>query len=225
VASGEPFEAVPDLCELAARHDPALARLAEAGAVHIAACHPRAVRWLFAYAGAPLGPRAVLHDMRAEAPDAILRDVLPEGKVPHPDACATAALLEFPEKGPGDWIPWFPVVDYDRCVACRQCLEFCLFGVYADAPDGSVRVVQPAKCKTNCPACARVCPESAIIFPKFADGPISGEDGRLAAPAADTVRGDFEKLSSGDAMDVLRRRAAKAREAARRNDPRRPPRE
>ena len=52
--SGEPFEAVADLCELSARRDPALARLAAAGPVKIAACFPRAVKWLFAAAEAPL---------------------------------------------------------------------------------------------------------------------------------------------------------------------------
>ena len=30
----------------------------------------------------------------------------------------------------GAWKPWFPVIDYDRCTNCMQCLSFCLFGVY-----------------------------------------------------------------------------------------------
>ena len=54
--SGQPFEAVPDLCELSARRDPALARLAAAGPLKISACFPRAVKWLFAAANAPLLP-------------------------------------------------------------------------------------------------------------------------------------------------------------------------
>lgn len=52
--SGRSFEAVADLCEMSARQDPALQRLASGG-VKIAACYPRAVKWLFASAGAPLG--------------------------------------------------------------------------------------------------------------------------------------------------------------------------
>lgn len=48
------FEAVPDLCELSARKDPTLKRIQEAGAIKIAACFPRAVKWLFAAAGHPL---------------------------------------------------------------------------------------------------------------------------------------------------------------------------
>src|SRR5690349_23375322 len=52
--SGVAFDAVADLCEMSARRDPALQRLAEGGAVKIAACFPRAVKWLFHQAGAPL---------------------------------------------------------------------------------------------------------------------------------------------------------------------------
>src|ERR1700761_859269 len=52
--SGASFEAVADLCEMAARRDPALQRLAGTGAVKIAACFPRAVKWLFHQANAPL---------------------------------------------------------------------------------------------------------------------------------------------------------------------------
>jgi hypothetical protein len=52
--SGTSFDAVADLCEMSARHDPSLRRLAEGGAVKIAACYPRAVKWLFAAADAPL---------------------------------------------------------------------------------------------------------------------------------------------------------------------------
>ncbi|MEO8351004.1 MAG: hypothetical protein ABI680_04695 [Chthoniobacteraceae bacterium] len=53
---GTAFDAVADLCEMAARRDPALQRLAESGAVKIAACFPRAVKGLFHQAGADLPP-------------------------------------------------------------------------------------------------------------------------------------------------------------------------
>lgn len=54
--SGVAFDAVADLCEMSARQDPALKTLAVGGAVKIAACYPRAVKWLFAAAQAPLAP-------------------------------------------------------------------------------------------------------------------------------------------------------------------------
>ena len=53
--SGQAFEAVSDLCEMSARRDPALKRLAdEDRPVKVAACYPRAVKWLFSAANAPL---------------------------------------------------------------------------------------------------------------------------------------------------------------------------
>ncbi|HUF64258.1 MAG TPA: hypothetical protein VMN36_19430 [Verrucomicrobiales bacterium] len=67
-ASGEPFDAVPDLCEMAAQRDPGLRELAESAAVEglrIIACHPRAVRGLFRQAGSPLPDAAECVNMRA----------------------------------------------------------------------------------------------------------------------------------------------------------------
>ena len=57
--SGKEFEALPDLCDMSARNDPALKRIAESGCVKIAACYPRAVKWLFHGAGAPLPAEGV----------------------------------------------------------------------------------------------------------------------------------------------------------------------
>ena len=51
------FDAVPDLCEMAARGDARLRELAGRGPLQIAACYPRAVQWLFAAAGAQLPER------------------------------------------------------------------------------------------------------------------------------------------------------------------------
>jgi len=53
-AAGVSFEAVPDLCEMSARRDPRLGELAASGDLRVAACYPRAVKWLFTAAGAPL---------------------------------------------------------------------------------------------------------------------------------------------------------------------------
>src|SRR5688572_7576418 len=75
----------------------------------------------------------------------------------------------------GGWKPWFPVIDYDRCTNCMQCLSFCLFGVYGADADGHIQVQNQDNCKTNCPACSRVCPEAAIMFPKYKAGPINGD--------------------------------------------------
>ncbi len=69
---GVAFEAVADLCEMAARRDPALARLAGSGAVKIAACFPRAVKGLFHQAGADLDPaQTEVLNMRTQTADEV----------------------------------------------------------------------------------------------------------------------------------------------------------
>ena len=210
--SGAALEAVADLCELAARQDPALRRLAGAEGLQIVACHPRAVKGLFARAAAPLRDDAVIHNMRAESAGEILsrlaRPGPAAGRTPGPRPV-------FPAKKPGEWVAWFPVIDYQRCRDCKQCLEFCLFGTYDLDEAGKVRVARPAKCKLNCPACARVCPTSAIIFPKFTGGgPIAGDEGTLAESAEQGMKTDLARLGKGDAYETLRQRAARAKAAA-----------
>lgn len=68
---------------------------------------------------------------------------------------------------------WYPVIDKERCMECGKCHDFCLFGVYK-IENKRVRVAQPQNCKNNCPACARMCPGKAIIFPKYDKSPING---------------------------------------------------
>lgn len=76
-ASGADFDAVPDLCEMSARRDPRLAEIAAGGEGTIAACYPRAVRWLFSSAGAPLdGKRVTILNMREETAEAVVEAML-----------------------------------------------------------------------------------------------------------------------------------------------------
>lgn len=69
--AGVPFEAVPDLCELTARRDPAAVDIAASGAT-IVACYPRAVRWMFNAAGSPLPEGAEVLNMRVTTADEIV---------------------------------------------------------------------------------------------------------------------------------------------------------
>ena len=71
-ASGREFDAVPDLCEMSARKDPALAEWAAEPGLRIVACYPRAVRWLFHAAGHALPEDATVLNMRTDEPEAIL---------------------------------------------------------------------------------------------------------------------------------------------------------
>jgi hypothetical protein len=99
------FEAVADLCEMSARHDPALLRLAGGGSIKIAACYPRAVKWLFAAAQAqlPLDAAEVLN-MRTQTADEVaarlfatdLAPNLPAGKSSSADAPTVAAAPSAP---------------------------------------------------------------------------------------------------------------------------------
>lgn len=71
------FDAVADLCEMSARRDPHLQQLAAEGKLKIAACYPRAVKWLFAAAGAQLPDHTVrIWNMRVEPADAVLNGLL-----------------------------------------------------------------------------------------------------------------------------------------------------
>lgn len=63
-ASGVSFHAVPDLCEMSARRDPALAEIAGDASGVIVACYPRAVRWLFTGAGLTLPDSVQVLNMR-----------------------------------------------------------------------------------------------------------------------------------------------------------------
>jgi hypothetical protein len=77
--AGVEFDAVPDLCEMAAARDSRLAELAAAGPLCVAACYPRAVKWLFASAGVNIeGQGTVIHNMRTSSAEDVLKGVLEE---------------------------------------------------------------------------------------------------------------------------------------------------
>lgn len=71
---------------------------------------------------------------------------------------------------------WYPVIDYSRCTNCMECIDFCLFGVYGVDRAETILVEQPDNCRKGCPACSRVCPENAIIFPQHKTPTIAGSD-------------------------------------------------
>jgi NAD-dependent dihydropyrimidine dehydrogenase PreA subunit len=101
---------------------------------------------------------------------------------------------------------WYPVIDYSRCTNCMECLDFCLFGVYGvDALDRLV-VENQDSCKKGCPACSRVCPENAIMFPDHKTPAIAG----APVGAVSGLKIDLTKLFGGlDAMAI----AAQERDA------------
>ncbi len=96
------FDAVPDLCELAAHQDPSLERLAAAAdgtELDIVACYPRAVKWLFHAANSPLPEEGVrIHNMRTTEAEAVLADVLtattPQAQASEPTTAPNDSALE-----------------------------------------------------------------------------------------------------------------------------------
>ena len=75
---------------------------------------------------------------------------------------------------------WYPIIETSRCKDCGHCLQFCLFDVFEYDEAQNVVVAKADNCKPGCPACSRVCPESAIMFPLYAkDEAFAGAPGQL----------------------------------------------
>ena len=210
--AGLKIEMVDDLCGLAANRDPRLRSWAQAPSLAIVACFPRAIRWLFHAAGVPpLNGQVRVFNMRTQMPEEIISAISDCGLRTADSGRAAnhqSAIIN-PQSG---WVPWFPVIDYDRCKSCKQCLNFCLFGVYDLSEQGRVEVRKPSGCKTNCPACARMCPQKAIIFPKYGEAPINGDEVVDSPASADAQNPasprDLRSLVQGDVYDKIRQRTA-----------------
>ncbi len=139
-----------------------------------------------------------------------VRDI--QGKAPAEVLGMVKQLAE--ESGGGTaagWKPWFPVIDFDRCTNCMQCLSFCLFDVYGVTSDGKITVQNQSNCKTDCPACSRVCPEVAILFPKYKGGPINGDEVNNEDIRREAMKVDISALLGGDIYSMLRDRSQKAK--------------
>jgi NAD-dependent dihydropyrimidine dehydrogenase PreA subunit len=174
---------IPDLCRAAAEKDPRLgSRFSQ-----IHACHPRAVRALFEFSGNPLPESTELHNHRKTSVQ----------KANSPSIQSDPA--------------WFPVLDYARCTSCGQCFEFCLFGVYTKTSEGKVLVAHPESCKNNCPACARICPEAAIIFPKVGESPINGAEVTDDEALKANIQVNVDEILGDDVYAALNARKQKRR--------------
>ena len=77
------FDAVPDLCEMAARGDARLRELAAHEPLRVAACFPRAVRWLFSAADATLPEQTTrVWNMRTDSAESVLAGLLDRQAAP-----------------------------------------------------------------------------------------------------------------------------------------------
>lgn len=175
-AGGHEVLLAPDLYHLPAE-DPLWQRLAGLQAPALLSwLQPRAAQWLLRRRGLNCdGWRLLSLEAVAES-DEPAAGLLP-GRAGSSSAGGSVTSL-----APASPLPqrWYPVVDLSRCTNCGHCLQFCLFGVYETAADGTVAVAQPDNCKAGCPACSRVCPAGAIVFPLYRDDPaICGAPGQF----------------------------------------------
>ncbi len=181
-AAGLTVEIIADLCQAAEKAPETVT-----GKI-VAACLPRAVQSLCYKAGHT--PQQTI-DLRTRPLSEALQSLRIE-RGGDPDSISLPRYES-------EWVPWFPVIDRDRCTNCGKCVEFCMFGVYRF--DSLVEVALPENCKTDCPACARICPETAIIFPKHIKSPINGgleqeEETGLDPSALYAQKDLYQKLAS-----------------------------
>ncbi|VVB88379.1 Electron transport complex subunit RsxB [uncultured archaeon] len=140
------------------------------------ACYQRTQKWLFNPCKGDLVPFNI-RDLKLKDVIDELKRLLPEKKTENNE--------EINE--------WFPVIDYDRCTGCGSCIEFCVFGVYGpDADTRKARVVNPYNCRNNCPACARDCPEEAIIMAKSPERWVAGGEREGSSVLVVSTVKDFE---------------------------------
>lgn len=103
---------------------------------------------------------------------------------------------------------WYPVIDYSRCTNCMECIDFCLFGVYGVDQLDRILVEEQDNCKKGCPACSRVCPENAIIFPQHKTAAIAGALGEVGG-----LKIDLSQLFGGDTGESALEMAVKERDS------------
>jgi NAD-dependent dihydropyrimidine dehydrogenase PreA subunit len=68
---------------------------------------------------------------------------------------------------PRNKIPWDPKIDYDKCITCGKCVDFCHVGTFKFVEKGGEKktVVNPNKCIVFCRGCEDICPVGAISHP------------------------------------------------------------
>ncbi|MBO4754996.1 MAG: 4Fe-4S dicluster domain-containing protein [Bacteroidales bacterium] len=169
--SGVEVTLISDLCELCENKTKDVHAIA---ATTIVACHSRAVKSLMAFVGED-DVRCL--NLRTGSVEDVLQALgVQPIEVGEEEAAKWMRQMEAMPRKLGD-DAWYPTIDKDACAECGKCLAFCPFGVYENIEE-RVRVVHPHNCKNNCPACARICPAGAIIFPKYDRSPINGGEER-----------------------------------------------
>jgi NAD-dependent dihydropyrimidine dehydrogenase PreA subunit len=168
--------------------------------VTVLACYPRSVKLLLNFAGVKDTSNITVVNLR-EAQSLSISEILASFQQNKAENKESKNNIEWPS--------WYPIIDYSRCSSCGQCADFCLFGVY-EKNEGKVLVVNPQGCKNNCPACARICPQTAIVFPKYQHGgAIAGSEVINQIAEQERQRKDMDEILGSDIYQALEQRKLK----------------
>lgn len=69
---------------------------------------------------------------------------------------------------PRSKIPWYPTINYEKCVSCGKCVDYCKLGVYdfEEKVGKKISAVKnPNNCVVYCSGCDSICPAGAIKHP------------------------------------------------------------
>lgn len=180
LADGHHILRTPDLYDLP-EDSPVWARLRglEGSATVLGWLHPRALHWLLKRRGIDCDLPSLLNLTTFHTAEEVLASLPVTGG----EAGRAETLSE------DNSARWYPVTDLSLCTNCGHCLQFCLFGVYELDESGQVCVTHPDHCKAGCPACSRICPTSAIMFPRYHQDPaIAGAPDQLVQRDAEARR-------------------------------------
>lgn len=202
-----PYVVLEDLCGLAVKNKNILQELFSLNTeTLLISCYARTNKLLLKYAEIDSDEiKLQFANHRQEDYDEIISVIRSFAKYLEEFTCVKNSVV----KSGSSWPSWFPLIDIDRCTNCGQCADFCLFGVYKKGSE-QIDVVNPEYCKNLCPACARICPNYAIIFPKFDEGgAISGED--IVNEEVEKTRfgNDLQAITNGDIYKTLELRKRK----------------
>lgn len=134
------------------------------------------------------------NDTYVGAPAQVLNDMASTSPVGNSATLFGASSVVSIDEHPGR--RWYPVIDFSRCTNCMECIDFCLFGVYGVDTLETIVVEQADNCRKGCPACSRVCPQNAIIFPQHKTPAIAG-----APVDASGMKIDLSKLFGAPETD------------------------
>lgn len=187
---------VSDLCGLCANQKDEVKDLFSGDdEITVLACYPRSVKHLLNFAGVSDTSKISVVNLREAQDISEILSAFQENRAEKVEVTSN-----------GDWPAWYPVIDYSRCSSCGQCADFCLFGVYEKTSD-KVLVVNPQGCKNNCPACARICPQTAIVFPKYQHGgAIAGSEVINQIAEQERQRKDMDEILGSDIYQALEQR-------------------